>query len=230
MERIRERTLRIMIVNPAFVAAPFMALATFWLGPPRALAQEGPSYTVEHRIGDSVEVRAYAPFLAAEVGVWGYRDEALDAGLSILTDYLEGANAQGRFLGMPTDIRQQEWPNSRAIYDPDDPNGYETFWRIAVQIPDASDIDTLPAPDAPDIRLEQFQAATLLVISFVGGTVDDTVDARIDEVKGIAAAEGLDVLSGFGFAVFFYPDHTNPAIPAAEQRTEIGFHIVTDRH
>ena len=150
---------------------------------------EQPSYTVLWREGD-VELRDYAPHMAAEVLVRGSRREAANAGFRTLAGYIFGGNATREKISMTVPVAQA-------------PHG-EGIWSVRFMVPAEQARGALPEPDSAEIRFVDVPGGRQLVLRFAGLFRQDAMPGRLARLKAVAAARGL--ATGDVPRLYFYDD------------------------
>ena len=106
---------------------PALAVVVALTAAPVARAIEEPRYAVEQQL-DAVEVRAYAPYVVAEVVVPGPAEDAGNQGFRILAAYIFGKNKGERKIAMTAPVTQTAawvYLGARILYVP----AYYLGWR-----------------------------------------------------------------------------------------------------
>jgi hypothetical protein len=80
------------------------------LVPAMSQAIEEPAYELLHKLGDSVEIRRYAPYVVAEVLIAGPAGEAGNQAFPILAGYIFGKNKGERKFAMTAPVTQTSAP------------------------------------------------------------------------------------------------------------------------
>ena len=198
-----------------------------------ALAQtyggnEIPPYEVVAEFGEA-EVRAYAPYIVAEVTVEGDRDTATEEGFRILADYIFGANEARSDIAMTAPVgesREIEMTapvgQSREIdmTTPVGQSGGEGEWTITFTMPSDWTLDTLPIPDSDRIDLREVDAHREAVWRFDGVQSDATLDRAEAELRAALDAAGIAPEGPPRW--YFYDD---PSTPADARRNEVAFTV-----
>lgn len=167
---------------------------------------EQPPYKVERAEG-AVELRRYAPHLAAEVCVAGDRSAAISRGFRVLARYIFGGNAAGRKVAMTVPVTQA-------------PEGADR-WIVRFMMPAASSIETLPPPNDSRIRFVTVPASRQAVRRFAGWPTSPTLERHARELGGWIAARGMAVAEG----PFFY-FYDSPMTLPWQRRNEVAFRLV----
>lgn len=129
---------------------------------------EEPRYTVIGQVG-AVEIREYAPRLAAEVTMEGEEEAARSAGFRSLAAYIFGKNAGNQSVAMTAPVTQEAAGSLIAMTAPvaAQPTG-QGQWTIRFFMPNEYTSQTLPAPTDPTIRIVTVPAETMAVRRFSG--------------------------------------------------------------
>lgn len=186
---------------------------------------EEPRYSVAERLGD-VEIRRYAPRLAAETTVAGDAYRARGEGFRRLAGYIFGGNQRRSRIDMTAPVAQSgAWASASgeriAMTAPVAQAPSDAGWVIRFFLPAA--LSDPPAPNDARVRIVPVPEETMAVLRFSGTTAEDAV---ADRRKALMAA-----LSGTAWrpageptAWFYDPPWTLPplrrnevAVPVARQ-------------
>jgi hypothetical protein len=127
---------------------------------------EEPRFEVVDRAG-AVEIRRYAPRIAAETTVAGPEEAARSDGFRRLAGYIFGGNARRDRIAMTAPVAQQ--PGQRiAMTAPVAQSGDAEGWRIRFFMPARFTLDTLPVPDDARVALVELPEETVAVLRFSG--------------------------------------------------------------
>jgi hypothetical protein len=170
-----------MLARIAVLAAGLAVAACSVVGDRRGT--EEPAYAVVGQAGP-VEIRRYAPRIAAETEVAGDAEAARNAGFRRLADYIFGGNrgaekiamtapvaqapAEGTRIAMTAPVAQQEAASGR--------------WTIRFFMPARWTMATLPVPNDPAVRLVEVPGETMAVLRFSGSRGAEAVAAREGEL------------------------------------------------
>lgn len=177
---------------------------------------ETPVYTVEEADG-TVEIRAYAPHIAAEVTVAGSRDAAIGSGFRILAGYIFGGNASKAKVAMTTPVTQSE---KIAMTSPVTQTGSDQGWTVQFMMPAQYTLDSLPKPDDARIRLVTTPPRRMVVLTFPGIATTASLKSRTETLRTWAAAKGL-TLQGPPQFMFYDSPFTLPW----NRRNEVAFDL-----
>lgn len=137
---------------------------------------EEPAFSVVGRVG-AVEVRQYAPRIAAETTVDGGEMEARSIGFRRLAGYIFGNNRSRAKIAMTAPVVQarQAIPMTAPVAQARDAAGR---WTIQFFMPAKHAMETLPQPLDPAVRLAAVPGETAAVLRFSGSTAPDAVEAK----------------------------------------------------
>ncbi|MFM9890775.1 MAG: SOUL family heme-binding protein [Rickettsiales bacterium] len=141
---------------------------------------EEPAFTASQVEGD-IELRNYAPVIAAEVEVSGERREAISKGFRLIADYIFGNNAPNTKIAMTTPVIQQAEKSqgqSIAMTTPVIQQADGANWKVQFILPAEYTLANLPKPNNKAVKLREVKGRRMAVIRFSGPTNDD---ARITE-------------------------------------------------
>lgn len=159
-----------------------------------------PAWEAAGRIGETVEIRRYAPRSAAEVSDAGGRDGAF----GLLFRYISGANRGGAKIAMTAPVATDE-PERLAMTAPVATQGM----AMRFFLPEGVTAETAPVPTDPRVRIVELPAQDMAVLRFSGLRTDAAVAGRTAEL--MAALEGSPWrATGPAEAWFYDPPWTLP--------------------
>jgi len=154
---------------------------------------ETPPHEMLERDG-AIELRRYAPYLLAETSVEGSRQRAAARAFRRLARYIFGGNRAGAKIAMTAPVAQ--WPED---------GGAGPRWTVSFMMPAAYDSpESLPAPQAPDIRLTRAEPGLQAVIRFSGRWSDRGLADATEALRGWIEARGLTAIGPPRY--YFYDD------------------------
>ncbi|WP_293900371.1 heme-binding protein [Phenylobacterium sp.] len=147
---------------------------------------EQPRYTVVEQVG-SVEIRRYAPRIAAETTVTGPEEAARNAGFRRVAAYIFGANQAKAGVAMTAPVAQGRAAETIAMTSPvAQANAGADGWVVQFFMPAKYTLATLPTPSDPSVRLTALPAQDFAVLRFTGargpkavGTQSRTLQAAL---------------------------------------------------
>jgi SOUL heme-binding protein len=194
------------LFNPRFLLAAFVFFYSATLLP---AAEPEPSFKVISRDG-SVEIRDYPASLTAEITIPGKRDVAIQAALTLLTDYFRGNNLDNKKLSSAKPLLHAEaGPITAALPKQTSPRSeFDEQWTVALQVLGQKDAAALPKPGDRRIDLVDTPPRRLAVLSFSGLWSDDNLELHRNELGQWLKAKGLKPLGEPIFA--FYDEFWMP--------------------
>ena len=179
-----------------------------------AMAIEEPSFKVIVKSGN-FELRQYAPMLVAETLVDGDMDDAGSTGFRRIADYIFGNNQVQTSTGsakiaMTAPVTME--PQSQKIamtapvaLMPAESMGASKQWRVHFVMPSQYNMNTIPTPKNPDVKLREIPGKLFAVSSFTGFNTQTRVQAKTDELNAWIGQKNLKVLSQAQFARYDPP-------------------------
>lgn len=143
---------------------------------------EEPRHSTVERLGD-VEIRRYAPRLAAETVVPGDAYNARGEGFRRLAGYIFGGNAGRRRIDMTAPVAQSGAGERIAMTVPVAQEAGEGGWTVRFFLPAA--LTDPPAPNDARVRVVPVPEETMAVLRFSGSA---TADAVVERTKALRAA------------------------------------------
>jgi hypothetical protein len=180
---------------------------------------EEPAWREIARIGE-IEVRTYAPRIAARTFVTGDSDAARNAGFRKLAGYIFGANAGRTSIAMTAPVAQAS-SQTIAMTAPvaQAPSG-AGLWAIEFFMPAEWTLQTLPVPRDPAVQLAAVPAETFAVLRFSGvGSVRAVEAHEAALIAGVAGSGWRAV--GEPVAWFYDPPWSVPAM----RRNEVAVRV-----
>lgn len=149
-----------------------------------------PAYEVVHK--DAVfEVRAYAPYLVAEVTVPGPAESASGAGFRILAGYIFGRNTSAVKLAMTAPVTQRAAPVTLAMTAPVTQAKSDLGFLVQFVMPPGYTLTTLPVPDDPRVQLRAEPAHRMAVLRYSGRWTPDNHESHLRELRDALARAGI---------------------------------------
>jgi hypothetical protein len=170
---------------------------------------EEPRFEVVETIGE-VEIRRYAPRIAAETTVPGTEDAARSEGFRRLAGYIFGGNARRDRIAMTAPVAQVRGERI-AMTAPVAQAGDAAGWRIRFFMPARYTLDTLPLPTDPSVSLVTIPEETVAVLRFSGLPRAEAVAQNTARLAA-TLAQSPWVATGPVQAWFYDPPWTVPAL------------------
>lgn len=172
---------------------------------------EEPRFSVVAQVG-AVEVRQYAPRLAAETVVDGDEEGTRNTGFRRLAGYIFGGNRGGTKIEMTAPVAQDAAGEKIAMTAPvAQSRDAAGRWRIRFFMPSGQTLATLPQPNDPSVVLVTVPAETYAVLRFTGIPSANAVASHTATL--VAALEGSAWRPvGAPVAWFYDPPWTLPPL------------------
>jgi hypothetical protein len=129
---------------------------------------EEPRYDVLAELPGGVEVRRYAPRLAAEVALPGVNGEARDEAFRRLFRYIAGANDGAGKIAMTVPVATESRGEKIAMTTPVGTLAAQGVVRMRFFLPASISPDRAPKPTDPLVRLVQLPEETAAALRFSG--------------------------------------------------------------
>jgi hypothetical protein len=168
------------------------AAACLPLVSPAARAIEEPSYTVERKLGE-VEIRAYAPYVVAEVVVPGPAESAGNRAFPLLAGYIFGRNKGERKMAMTAPVTQTAAPMKMEMTAPVTQTTTEGGFVVQFVLPREVTLDRAPEPLDQRVKVREVPAARWATITFSGLWSQDNYERHLAQLREGVAAAGLQV-------------------------------------
>lgn len=147
---------------------------------------EEPRYEVLATLSSGVEVRSYAPRLAAQIDMPGNDERARDEAFRVLFRYIAGANAAAEKVEMTVPVATETRAEKIAMTVPVETTQNAGSVRMQFFLPARYDAGSAPRPADERVRIVQAPAETLAVLRFSGSAAPDERVRRGEELlKGI---------------------------------------------
>jgi len=171
---------------------------------------EEPRYTVVERVRgvEGVEIRRYAPRLAAETVVEADEVEARNAGFRRLADYIFGGNRGDEKIAMTAPVEQQS--ATIAMTAPvAQTRAADGGWAIRFFMPATYTRETLPVPNDPQVSIVDVPEQAVAVRRFSGSRSPAAVARETEALRAALDASGWTA-AGDPAAWFYDPPWTLP--------------------
>lgn len=177
-----------------------------------------PQFAVISQIGP-VEIRHYAPRIAAETTVQAGPSAARYQGFRRLAAYIFGANHRHSRIAMTAPVAQSSGARI-AMTAPVTQSHSAQGWVISFYMPANETLETLPTPDDPQVRLVTLPAADEAVLRFSGSRSPATVEKEQARLLASLAKTPWHAV-GTPVAWFYDPPWTLPAFRRNEVAVEV---------
>lgn len=187
-------------------SAVFFLLSTFGIN----TGTEEPKHKVIERIGNSVEIRQYAPRIAAETTVDVTRsDNPRGEAFRIIAAYIFGTNKSKTKIDMTSPVEIKTTDEKIAMTAPVEVDRSEKSLAMRFFMPAEYSRDELPEPTDNRVRLVEILAETTAVLAFTGSTNDVSISTRTAQLLD-ALRETNWKIEGAPTAFFYNPPWTIP--------------------
>ena len=187
-------------------SAVFFVLSTFGINS----GTEQPKYEVIERIGTSVEIRRYAPRIAAEATIDVTKsDNPRGEAFRIVAAYIFGANKGKKKIDMTSPVEVKTAGEKIAMTAPVEVNKSEKRLAMRFFMPKQYSKEELPEPTDSRVRLIDIPSETAAVLQFTGSTDDAAVSARTAELLKLLRGTSWKI-EGTPTAFFYNPPWTIP--------------------
>lgn len=195
--------------------AAVSAATLLGLFPPMASAIEEPKYTVVREY-DDFEVRAYEPYLVAEVVVPGPAEAAGNLGFRILAGYIFGKNRGERKIAMTAPVAQSPAPAKIEMTAPVTQAAVDGGYVVQFTMPGEYTLATLPEPLDPQVKLREIPGGRFAVIRYSGTWSERNYAEHLEKLERGVAAAGLRTTGSP-----IYSRYNAPFVPWFMRRNEI---------
>ncbi len=201
----------------AAVVLMLVAIAAAAAGPLMSRVEQ-PDYTIVETQG-AIEIRDYAPMIAAETSVEGERTAAIGEGFRRIAGYIFGDNAPREKIAMTAPVQQQKG-SKIAMTAPVQQQGADGAWSVRFIMPKQWTMETLPAPTDARVKLVPLPARRFAVIRFSGSAGQAALDAKTKELQDFISARGMTP-QGEPLYAFYNPPWTLPFFKRNEVMLEV---------
>jgi hypothetical protein len=170
---------------------------------------EEPRYAVVATLRDGVEVRRYAPRLAAETEVAGPDVEARNAAFRILFAYIAGGNVVGEKLAMTTPVAAGRRAETIAMTTPVESALDAGGVRMRFFLPSRYTMTTAPRPIDGRVRLVPVPDETMAILRFSGSGAEPELARRMAALRTALAPTPWRPV-GEPMILFYDPPFTLP--------------------
>jgi hypothetical protein len=155
-----------------------------------AMATEEAAYTVVRTDG-AFEIRDYAPHVVAETLVEGTLEEAGNTAFDKLFRYISGGNRSREKLAMTAPVSQQPKGEKIAMTAPVAQQRVQERWAVSFMMPATYTLETLPAPEDPQVTLRQVPARRIAAVRYSGSWSEKGYLRHKSELESWMRAKGL---------------------------------------
>lgn len=187
---------------------------------------EQPSYEII-MARDALELRRYAPYIAAEVQVEASSvNEASSRGFRPLAGYIFGNNEGSGQIAMTAPVMTQSLPSSNL--PPSSPKQIamtapvttsqdnDGLYTVRFSMPSKWTMETLPIPNDENVKIIEIASEMRLAYRFIGPRNQKKMDEALEKIEAFMVAENLRALSPPIVA-----GYDGPSVPLDKKRWEI---------
>jgi len=164
-----------------------------------------PEYSVVEQ-KNGYEIRAYDPYITAQVEVVGSYDEAINQGFSILADYIFGNNTKQTDIAMTAPVTESKSESEKmdmtapvvvsenekiAMTAPVFESANEQMHIISFVMPFEYTLETLPKPNNPKIKIVPQGARKVAVLRFSWFRSDKRVANKKQELLALLKQDNI---------------------------------------
>ncbi len=160
------------------------------LGAVDAMAIEEAAYTVAEKDG-AFEIRDYAPHVVAETLVTGTLEEAGNSAFNRLFRYISGGNRSREKIAMTAPVSQGPQSEKIAMTAPVTQQRVHEQWAVSFMMPATSTLETLPAPEDPQVTLLQVPARRMAAVRYSGSWSEKGYLRHKSELESWMRGKGL---------------------------------------
>lgn len=183
-----------------------------------------PSYDVLSRVGAGVEIRRYAPRLAAEVAIPEQQMGSSEGrAFQRLAGYIFGGNRSRDSIAMTSPVEASRPSRQIAMTAPVESAIAGDTYRMRFFLPDGYTLASAPVPNDRGVTLIELDAEIMAVLRFSGSRSDAAVAERSRELLLELQATGWRP-RGEPVAYFYDPPWTLPAA----RRNEVAVAVTAD--
>lgn len=184
---------------------------------------ETPKYEVTAK-HTGYEIRKYAPHILAEVTEKGAYRETQNRGFREVAGYIFGDNKAKAAISMTAPVLHTPEEQSRkiAMTAPvmHEKAGEPGTYKLAFVMPSSYSMETLPAPNNPNVTLRQVPAKTYAAVKFRGFARESTVARKTDQLLERLRNDGVAV-TGTPVLAQYNPPWTPPFMRRNEVLVEV---------
>lgn len=181
------------------------------------------THTFVQQTGD-IEIRQYAPTVAATITVETSRDDAPNKGFRPLFDYISGNNTAAQEIPMTTPVSQtaqaktsQKIPMTTPVSQQQTANGQ---WEIAFYMPPGMTLEQTPKPKDPRVSIKAVPEKRVAAIVFSGMGSDASLTEHEEKLRRYLEENEIAFVDTPMYA-FYDP----PLVPWFMRRNEVLFEL-----
>lgn len=150
-----------------------------------------PIYIIEHKVA-AFEIRAYSPYLVAEVTVSGKREEAINQGFRILANYIFGDNHTSSKIAMTAPVTQTSKSGQKiAMTAPVSQIQSGNKWLVRFAMPANFTMENIPKPNDTRVKLIEMPAQKQAVVRFSGLCGQGDIERETNKLNNFLKSQNL---------------------------------------
>ena len=161
---------------------------------------EEPAYSLRLSEG-AFQLRDYAPTIVAETTLQGDAVGTRFEGFGPLADYIFAKGREGEKIAMTAPVTQTPRETIAMTAPVTQQEAADGAWTIAFTMPAGYSMATLPKPASPDVKLVEYPARTMAVLSFSGVAADREMESArrtlMQKVSAVAMVAKGDAVFAF---------------------------------
>lgn len=169
-------------MNAARRLRTLLAALALWAVSLACMAIEEPRFDVVGQVGE-VELRAYAPYVVAEVTLAGTAEDTGNQGFRILAGYIFGKNQGEQRLAMTAPVAQVRAPAKLEMTAPVIQQAEAGSYVVQFVLPADVTLATAPRPQDPRIVLRENPAKRVAVIRYSGTWSKANYDEHLAKLR-----------------------------------------------
>jgi effector-binding domain-containing protein len=157
------------------------------------MAIEEATYTVLEK-DDIFEIRDYAPHILAETVVEGSLEDAGSKAFNRLFSYISGNNRSRDKVAMTAPVSQEPMGETISMTAPVGQQPARGKWLVSFMMPASFTLETLPAPEDPEVILRQVPARRVAAVRYSGFWSEKNYLRYKQELESWIHARGLVIV------------------------------------
>ncbi len=169
---------------------------------------EEPEYTVVRK-SRGYEIRKYESYLIAETTVSGDYDTALNTGFSRIANYIFGNNtSQTKLEGESArgETASEKIAMTIPVSETRDADGKRVVYFV---LPRKYSIDTIPQPNASNVRVREVPSFTAAVLRFSWYPTSDRIERKKQQLRQVLEKDEVKI-AGFPTTALYNPPISPP--------------------
>jgi effector-binding domain-containing protein len=161
------------------------------------MALEEPTYKVIEKY-DDIEIRAYNPYIVAEMEISADFEEAGNKAFSALAGYIGGENVSQESIEMTAPVNQEKLAKQSTEIEMTAPVEQETLesgkYRVSFVMPGRFTMATLPKPKDVRIQLREVPEKKVAVIRYSGTWSKNNYEENKSRLLAFIGEKGYEII------------------------------------